>query len=92
MITLEQQLNAAARHKKQSKLQLIGELLESDRIIRADARQIFELGERVKRIEAALNQIIELENAESVQSYGFGDIARLALNNEIAGLSLVSKK
>ena len=53
-ITIAQQLQAAARYKKSSKLQLIGELLESDRLLRADARQIFALGEQNKKLREAL--------------------------------------
>ena len=34
--------------------QLVAELLESDRIIREDARQIFALGEEVKRLRTML--------------------------------------
>jgi len=45
----------------------------------------WERGEKVKLTEnvatltRAMNEIIELESAQSVQSYGFGDIARTAL-------------
>jgi hypothetical protein len=77
--TFGEQITVAARYKKVSKLQLIGELLESDRLIRADARQIFALGENVKRYKKALEEIIESEESQSIRSFGLGDIAREAL-------------
>ena len=77
--TFGEQIAAAARYKKVSKLQLIGELLESDRLIRADARQIFALGEDMKRYKKALEEIIESEESQSIRSFGLGDIAREVL-------------
>jgi hypothetical protein len=62
---------------------LIWELRESDRIIKADAAQIHALGERIKRLESALKEIIESETAQSVRSYGLGDIARDALTKTL---------
>ena len=55
--TFGEQIAAAARYKKASKLQLIGELLECDRLIRADAKQILALGEEVKRYKNMLKEI-----------------------------------
>jgi len=53
-MTIKEQLNAAVRHRKKSKLALIGELLESDRLLREDAKQIFRLGEENKQLREAL--------------------------------------
>ena len=68
------QVREAARLSRQSsKRRLISELLEAQRTISEDAYIILKL-------ESALKEVIDLEESESVQSYGFGTIARNALN------------
>lgn len=73
---------AATICRSMSKNRMLWELSESNRLLSKNAKQIFELGERIKRLEAALNEIIQLEVDISVGCYGFGDIAREALKNE----------
>ena len=45
--TFADQIKLAAKARRYTKKQLVSELLESDRIIRADARQIRDLGDQV---------------------------------------------
>lgn len=52
--TIGDQIAIMAKARKYSKRHLVAELLESDRILREDARQIFALGEEVKRLRAML--------------------------------------
>jgi hypothetical protein len=78
-ITLKDHLRNAAIAKRFSKHRLIFELLESNRIMNEDCRQIFALGEDVKRLRKALEEIIESEEVQAIRSYGLGDIAREAL-------------
>ena len=81
--TFADQLQEAADiNRNHSKHWLIGQLLESNRIIKADAEQILKLGEHVRFLERTLQEIIVLENCLDVRSYGFGDIAREALKKD----------
>ena len=53
---------------------------EIDRLIKTiDGDQ----SEELRKYRAALNEIIETENALSIQSYGIGDIARNALESMV---------
>jgi len=61
-----------------TKEQLTAELIESNRILAEDAKQIQALGEKVNRYEKALKDIVESED-QNIRSYGLGDIARQAL-------------
>jgi hypothetical protein len=78
--TFFDQVREAARiSRKHSKLNLVSQLLESNRVMSADARQIHKLGDEVKRLRAALEEIIASEEEQAIRSYGLGDIARQAL-------------
>jgi len=52
--TFADQIRLAGKARKYSKRQLVAELLESDRMLRADARQINALGDEVKRLKELL--------------------------------------
>jgi hypothetical protein len=75
----QEQIRNVATENKLSKLRLIAELLESNRIISEDNKQIFSLGEEVKRLRKALEEIIELSEGSPSSYRDFGDIAREAL-------------
>ena len=66
------------RYRKCSKQQLIAELLESDRTLRANAKQIFALGEKGKQYETALKEIVDQEEMLMIQTF-MGNTARAAL-------------
>ena len=53
--TFADQIRLAGKARKYSKRQLVAELLESDRMLRADARQIQALGEEVNRLKELLS-------------------------------------
>ena len=52
--TFADQIRLAGKLRKYSKRQLVAELLESDRMLRADAWQINALGDEVKRLKELL--------------------------------------
>jgi hypothetical protein len=55
-MTVKDQLRAAAVCKRHTKTALVGELLESDRLLSADREQINKLGEENKQLKAALSK------------------------------------
>ncbi len=67
------QVREAARvSRASSQRRLVGELLQAH-------QTISEYSYIILKLEAALKEIIESEEEQSVQSYGLGDIARSAL-------------